>query len=330
MTRLHRLVLFLVFTLQASAALAVVPPGPVDPANRLTCPANTTYFAFSPTVKSALDHRLAADQQLGNLRTRAGRDAVLTKGGGVYVDLRPPQVFTVHMGYVATVANGGENSGRSYGVGPERGGNADDLSYPDLFDELEEYTKQNADLSDFYRAFFSYLMSCDSAPTASLDPLGRTLIADTLSIYMAETNRNRMANLSKFDWQKHLGDVTMLNAFHASTNKVWDADAGVLTTGPLSLFIGHGSAGSGVGGKGGAARRKFQGKLTKALLATPGTATQARALMQAAGLKGDLFHGLMDKINSNSISNSSQILQDVVVLLKTMRDNGPAVASAIK
>jgi len=300
---------------------------PNEPADDLRLPVGTTYFAFARDVKEALDRDFEESARLGNFRSRRGREAIIAGGGGVYVRLQGPS-YNIHMGYTPTTDNGGENSGRSYGVGPTRGGKPDDLSYPDLFGDLEEYAQATPDMSDFYRTFFQILLSCDASGMRGLSPEGQTLMSDLISVYGAEMNRNIMSGLKKFDWQKHLGDVTMLAAFHAETGLAWAADEGQLKRGPLEVFIGHGTEGSGVGGKGGIERRRFQRSLTAALRSTN---RQGVARIEAIiGKQTDIFHGLMEAVNRDRVRDSDELIDAVVDLLKDLRDNGSQIAAKVK
>lgn len=324
-------VFFLIALGLSSSAFAVKPPGPNEPGDKIILPTDgkTTYFKFSERVKVALDRDYIESNklQLGFGRGMDRNELKIAKGGGTYVYFLGDQFYNVHVSYKPRTSDkkghpdfGAENSGRSFGVGPTAR-DAKDYTYPQLFRDMQNYAKKHEDMSDFYRAFFRVLVFCDANAIKQLDNEGQNLLSHVLAIYEAELNRARMSWAGKIkkydDWHVHLGDVTMLAAFHANTGLAWAADKGKLMSGDLDIFIGHGTGGSGVGGKGGIQRREFQTFLTGALRKA-GKTKQLDSLM---GEKSDVFHSFMNNINKDSIKDGELMIEAMVTLLNEVRKN---------
>jgi hypothetical protein len=324
----------------SSHALAqrLIPPGPSGEFKPyLSLPTGVPYFVFAKDLKKAIDKELPDSINFPgatNSRGWPNYNIVLKRGGGVYVKLGK-DTYNVHIGYSPTTANGGEDSGRSFAVGPLHGGGADDYTYPQLFNDMEKYFKTHSDTSAFYQGLFEIILNCD--PTymdTNVDPEGRQLISDIVTIFSAEMDRYLMPpDGYKHKWFMHLLEVTMLASFHSSTGLVWNADAAKLEKGEFKLVIGHGEQGSGVGGRAGRARRNFQVKLSNALKNNSETKVvyqNAMKALKATRLEKDIFFAFSKRVIKTKVPNRAAIIKSYIELLSALRGNGMKLTSEVK
>ncbi len=136
-------------------------------------------------------------------------------GGGVLIKYNETN-YSLNVHY--DVAN--LQSGRSYGVGPQKGAN--DASDREYLDELEHYTRASGDnIPAFYRTIFNSLITSDASGYPQVNDEGQGVLSDFLAIYTAEEARNLMqTGQIRPYWDAALLEVTLLAAFHAGQSQV--------------------------------------------------------------------------------------------------------------
>lgn len=129
--------------------------------------------------------------------------------------------------------------GRSYNVSLIR--NADDVSYKDYFERLDNFITNATDTeqSQFYTALFNIIISSNADEYSKLAPKTQSLLGDFLAIYIAEATRH-YSNVDTTDkFHLDLLTVTMLAPWSLKSGLVI-TDEGVIPHGEARLtnFIG--------------------------------------------------------------------------------------------
>jgi hypothetical protein len=261
----------------------------------------------------------------------------LTSGKGVLVRF-DEETYAYNFGYAK--GTGGTNkvqdekdrkTGRSYGASKTR--NAYDPSDRDYLTALAKYAGQAKDgeLEKFYQTVFEILLKCDTSGIKTLSAEGQSLISDFLAVYMAESDRHLMTNLTMYEWENALTEITLLAAFAAQKDGITldprgdvknEAKRELVSSEEIRLedrmlgFFGVGTKGSGLDGK----NKTRRHNLTKQVVAEyskidPATVS---AIEKIIGAKpgADIYDKVMEFINN--FKTQGQVAKNADRLIELM------------
>jgi hypothetical protein len=159
------------------------------------------------TLKARVDQAVLARWASQELSETADM-VLLASGSGTLVRLDDRNYF-----YNVAFQDPIRYSGRSYRVSH---GDALDPSDAVYLNEIDAYLgPDNTDPSPLYQVMFELLTNSDPRGIADLPSDTQRLIADFMTIYTAELDRNNMAELSPdtWPWQSDLAELTLIAAY---------------------------------------------------------------------------------------------------------------------
>jgi hypothetical protein len=178
--------------------------------------------------------------------------------------------------------------------------------------ELEDYLNKTDDPSPFYRIALKILLKTEVDGYHTLDGLAQTVLADCLTIYIAELDRHLMSNLAAHEWENDLFEVTLLAAYSGAPGGKIATKAG-LHPGHLAEYYYQGPTGGGIGGAARFARRKLQAELTKETKKLHTDAVEKLERLTQIKADNDVIMGLMRHLNNRSTQDQVKANSDKIV-----------------